>query len=198
MKILMIILAGIGILALTTFAFVFVPLVSVVVWPPLFLGFMAYGFAERSRAGHWPPVFQAMFNVSTPRIVVIEDDMDIVLMLKAVFKKLGYPIAWISGADPQAGKHLAEFKADYVLLDWRLGGELTGRDVIGSALSSIESEPGLRQAYQGHKMRVVTFSAAGRSEIRLPESEYYSYFRHWKKNMHFGDLTRNVAALVKV
>ncbi len=64
--------------------------------------------------------------MTSPRILVVEDERIMALNLRALLQRMGYTVVGVAASGPQAIDHAAQLTPDLVLMDIRLKGSMDG------------------------------------------------------------------------
>ncbi|MCM2281779.1 MAG: response regulator [Bdellovibrionaceae bacterium] len=118
------------------------------------------------------------------KILIVDDDIDAATLASRAFRRLGcYTEMATSAAD--AVNALKKHDADIVILDWDLGDDTFGSDVITKAVNSYMSD----HSYGDPRVsKVITYSSTQRQDIWLPQSPHFHHTDHWLKPVGPADL----------
>lgn len=214
------VLAGIGLVSALPIAFLFLPLLV-----PLFLfgampGWLTrqlrqrrYDFIQVDAKSHIPhvvhnetsdlsysgrrrlSVVEATEPKVAPRVFIVEDDADTANAISAAFSALGCSTTVSKEAD-SAALGLVRDQPDFVVLDWMLGHNMFGDQVVADSERKIEVDPRLEDYFSNCKTKIVTFSSLEKENIQLPKMQYFEHWDHWQKPMKFRDMTLSAGQLL--
>lgn len=139
-------------------------------------------------------------HVEAPRrpltALIIDDDVDTALAVESIFKQLGCQTEVITQPDDLPRK-ISSTRADYIILDWRLGDQLLASQVVERATRFIDVFSDLRQMFVHARPKVITYSALPYSEISFPKTEYFDHLDHWQKPISFSELALRFSELLE-
>lgn len=108
-----------------------------------------------------------------PRVLLIEDDADLSLLLKKTLEK-NYSCRVDTATDPyEAMNCLTDRRYDLVVLDWQLPA-LTGGETLREVERGLSLEPNLPMQWDGDKIPVLIFSATPRLECTFRRSKHFN------------------------
>lgn len=81
---------------------------------------------------------QLSSSITPAKILVVEDEELIALVLKNQLKKIGYQVSGIAETGPSAIQLAQEFQPDLVLMDIRLNGEMDGIEAAASITAHLD------------------------------------------------------------
>ena len=134
-----------------------------------------------------PRLTDAKGSARKPTVLIVEDDADIAEVTAATFRKLGCN-AIISDGQNDAFHTLSYQDVDFVVLDWMLGEDLSADKLLKRSAEIIGTFKDLRLGFKRQPAKIITYSILDRSEIRLPENEYFEHLDHWQKPVKPGEL----------
>lgn len=141
----------------------------------------------------------AMRPVTPPKVLIIDDDVDLALAMQTAFGQLGCE-AVIETRHEGLHRKIISSNADLIFMDWKLNNHVTAGEVMERASRVITAFSDLRQKFSEHKPKVVTYSVLGRDEIHLPaEGEnFFDHTDHWQKPMPFAEVISRGSSLLNV
>lgn len=130
-----------------------------------------------------------------PTVLIIEDDEDVAAATAAAFKKLGCN-AIIS--DGKGGvSHTMSFQdVDFIVLDWMLGDDLSADQLVKRSTRIIDAFKDLRLRFKRQHGKIITYSVLDRSEIQVPENQYFEHLDHWQKPFKQAELIAKASELL--
>lgn len=141
---------------------------------------------------------RAQLPTPAPRVLIVDDDVDLVASMQVALNQLG---CQIDVATKHEGLHqkIIAGKPDYILLDWKLGNQITADMVVERSMRLINTFSDIREKFRAHKPRVVTYSALKQEQIILPEAcdEFFQYMGHWRKPMPLSELIKRTSELIR-
>ncbi len=131
-----------------------------------------------------------------PKILIVEDDIDQAKSLEGALIKAGWQTEIATGYE-DLHRRIVDSDHDFILLDWRLNGEVTADRVVTKAVRLIEAFADLREKFRLKRPRIVTNSVLERSRCVLPDAgrEYFNYVDHWQKPMPFQEVLTRASGL---
>lgn len=134
-------------------------------------------------------------KVQAPTVLIVEDDPDVALATESIFKQLGCKTILSDGHD--GASHKMSFQdVDFIVLDWMLGDNLSGDQLVKKSTRIIDAYKDLRSKFHNQHAKVITYSALDRSKVHLPESEYFDHLDHWQKPVNYTELTKRASDLL--
>jgi CheY-like chemotaxis protein len=132
---------------------------------------------------------------SQPSVLIVDDDVESAQLMKHMFDELGFHTDLALSAD-EAYKMACSSQPDLVILDWILGVNTTGEDVLkrlketfGKFRSSLSEE-------SPKHLDIVTFSQVKAGEIKIPQSQCFRHLEHWRKPMGYRALVDRALQLL--
>lgn len=130
-----------------------------------------------------------------PTVLIVEDDVDVANATESIFRQLGCKTILSDGHD--GASHKMSFQdVDFIVLDWMLGNDLSGDELVKKSNRIINSFKDLKSRFQQQHAKVITYSALDKSKIHLPESDYFDHLDHWKKPINYTELARRASDLL--
>ncbi len=130
-----------------------------------------------------------------PNVLIIEDDPDVAMATEQVFKQLGCNTTVSDGHDGVSYK-MSFQNYDFIVLDWMLGGDLKGDDVVKKSVETIELFNDLRLRFESKHPKIITYSVLSGPQVRLPKNKYFSHLDHWNKPVKYNDLAFKVSKML--
>ncbi|OFZ32047.1 MAG: hypothetical protein A2622_12515 [Bdellovibrionales bacterium RIFCSPHIGHO2_01_FULL_40_29] len=130
-----------------------------------------------------------------PTVLIVEDDMDVASATASIFKQLGCKTIISDGHD--GASHKMSFQdVDFIVLDWMLGDNLSADELVKKSTRIIDAFTDLRNKFQLHHAKVITYSALDRSKVQLPETKYFDHLDHWQKPVNYNELARRASDML--
>lgn len=131
----------------------------------------------------------------SPTVLIVEDDVDLAMATQSIFKQLGCKTILSDGKD--GASHKMSFKeVDFIVLDWMLGNNVSGDDLVKKSSRIIRAFEDLHSKFQKHHAKVITYSVLDRSKVGLPQSEYFEHVDHWQKPVKYSELATRASELL--
>lgn len=131
-----------------------------------------------------------------PRILIVDDDVDLAYALQTGLRQRGYFSEVITQTD-EIHRRISFDRADLILLDWMLDEQLTADMVVSRSIRLIDAFSDLREKFTRHPPRVVTFSVVDRASVRLPQSRFFCHLAHLEKSMPRADVISRLLDLIE-
>lgn len=130
-----------------------------------------------------------------PTVLIIEDDADIAAATALAFKKLGCNTIISNGQNGAA--HTMSFQdVDFIVLDWMLGEDLSADKLVKRSSRIIDAFKDLRLRFKQHHGKIITYSVLDRSQIHVPENQYFEHLDHWQKPFKPNELITRAAEVL--
>jgi len=135
-------------------------------------------------------------RAGAPRVLIIEDDLDLARAMNEALKKLGCETE-VATQHEDLHRKISFSDAEYIFMDWKLNGQVTADTVVQKAVRLINAFTDLRKKFKEHRPRIVTYSVLRRDEISLPDAgkSYFDHLDHWQKPMPFHEVIRRASGL---
>lgn len=130
-----------------------------------------------------------------PTVLIVEDDLDMAEQTAAVFRKLGCNTLISNGRDG-APQKMSFDNVDFIVLDWVLGQDLYGDQLLNRSERIINAFRDLQNRFKVKSAKIITFSAMNRTDIQVPASRYFEHVDHWQKPVPMKDLERRAERLL--
>jgi CheY-like chemotaxis protein len=143
------------------------------------------------------PVLPASPAPRDPRVLIVDDDVDLALSLQAALAVWGIT-ADVATQHEDLHRRIIAQPVDFILMDWQLNGTVTADQVVERATRLIDTFSDLRERFMSARPRVVTYSVLERDNIALPLSgnKYFMHVDHWQKPMPFHEVVEKASALL--
>lgn len=128
-------------------------------------------------------------------ILIVDDDMDAALQVESVFSQLGCQTVITPGV-AEAKRRICSLKADVIILDWFLDPFVDGGQMVTQCARSLERFHDLLKFETSRIPKIITYSGASESLIKLPESPFFQYLDHWKKPISQRELVMRALSLL--
>jgi CheY-like chemotaxis protein len=153
--------------------------------------------ASRAEGLPWPDEMRRpTAGRKPPRVMIIDDDVDIATGLQAIFQQFGCETEVVTRTEDM--HRIMSFRdADFIVLDWMLSERLRANQVIEKATRIIDSFSDLRERFRHKHPKIVTYSVLDQSQIALPENPYFDHFDHWQKPIQFSELSARTSELLE-
>ena len=102
----------------------------------------------------------------------------------------------ISNGHDGAAHKMSFQHVDFIVLDWVLGNNLFGDQLLKGSNRIIDAFKDLRSHFRRQRAKVITYSALDRSQAELPESRYFEHLDHWQKPAQYSDLVTRASKLL--
>ena len=122
-----------------------------------------------------------------PAVLIIEDDAEVALATEQIFKQLGCETTISDGHD--GTQYRMSFQNyDFIVLDWMLGDNLLGDQIVQNSVNVIDLFTDLRSRFEKHQPKIITYSVLDRPQVQLPKNDYFYHLDHWHKPAKYSDL----------
>ncbi|MBX3021588.1 MAG: hypothetical protein KF799_07920 [Bdellovibrionales bacterium] len=134
-----------------------------------------------------------------PRVLIVEDDVDLAMSVQAALRKLGYKTEVATQHEDLHRKILAS-PIDFILLDWQLNNGVTAETVMTRTARLIDAFSDLRDRFTGRKPRIITHSVLERKDVILPAEgdKYFTHIDHWQKPLPFHEMVARASGLMAI
>jgi CheY-like chemotaxis protein len=131
-------------------------------------------------------------RVGAPRVLIVEDDVDMANVAELAFKSLGASTTVVTDAQ-QATKLLSENGVDIVILDWLLQNDIKASRVLQDAVKkrTLANLPG-----HANYPNVITFSGLSPDLIDFPQTEGFHHVEHWQKPIPYSEFKNRSSQLL--
>lgn len=122
-----------------------------------------------------------------PVVMIVEDDIDSAQAVESVFKSFGCETI-IATKFENAHRRMAFQKIDLIVLDWLLGEQMKGGQIVEKAAKLIENVKELKGRFADHHPKIITFSSLEEKKVQWPENHYFDHYDHWQKPINYREL----------
>ncbi|MBK7891444.1 MAG: hypothetical protein IPJ84_11525 [Bdellovibrionales bacterium] len=122
-----------------------------------------------------------------PVVMIVEDDIDSAQAVESVFKSFGCETI-IATKFENAHRRMAFQKIDLIVLDWLLGEQMKGGQIVEKAAKLIENVKELKGRFADHHPKIITFSSLEEKKVQWPENHYFDHYDHWQKPINYRQL----------
>ena len=130
-----------------------------------------------------------------PSVLIIDDDVESAQLIKHMFDELGFHTQLALSAD-EAFKMACSYSPDLVILDWILGVNSTGEDVLKRLKENFGKFSESSEDSDEKHLDIVTFSQLRSTEIRIPPVHYFRHLEHWRKPLGYKALVERTLGLL--
>ncbi|MGZ3726873.1 MAG: response regulator [Pseudobdellovibrio sp.] len=130
-----------------------------------------------------------------PHVLIVEDDSDIARAIEKIFKRLGCSTTISNGHDGVSYK-MSFQDFDFIVLDWVLGDDVQGNDVVQESVDIIHRFKNLRLHFENKHPKIITYSVLNRPQVRFPKNEYFYHLDHWNKPIKYSELATKASHLL--
>jgi len=141
------------------------------------------------------PSYFARHAKHTPSVLIIEDDAEVAAATEAIFKQLGCQTTISNGHDGVPYK-MSFQNFDFIVLDWMLGDNLVGNQVVEKSVKIIDLFNDLKIRFEHNQPKVITYSVLDRPQVQLPTNHYFYHLDHWRKPTRYSDLAVKASELL--
>jgi CheY-like chemotaxis protein len=129
-----------------------------------------------------------------PSVLIVDDDFESAQLMKHMFEELGCHTELALSAD-EAFKLACATDPDLVVLDWVLGVNYTGEDVLKRINDTFGKFDSGDESASKH-LDIVTFSQLKSGEIKVPSARYFTHLEHWRKPIGYRALVERALGLL--
>ncbi|MBL7687642.1 MAG: hypothetical protein JNJ49_06375 [Bdellovibrionaceae bacterium] len=122
-----------------------------------------------------------------PVVMIVEDDVDSAQAVESIFKSFGCETI-IATKFENAHRRMAFQKIDLIVLDWLLGEQVKGGQIVEKAAKLIENVKDLKGRFAEHHPKIITFSSLEEKKVQWPENHYFDHYGHWQKPINYNQL----------
>lgn len=137
------------------------------------------------------PIFKSLFE--QPRVLIVDDDFESATLMSHLFTDLGFDVETARTAEA-AYRQMRSSKYDLVVLDWLLGRQDTGEDVLSWVQRDMELKD--EEDEEPLSFDIVTFSELKLGDIHVPSFERFRHLEHWRKPVDYASLVSRALNLI--
>lgn len=130
-----------------------------------------------------------------PKVWVVDDDEALAIALQASLRRLGIEAGIVTNARDLHRRIIAD-RADYILLDWMLGSNITADMVMKKSIRIIDSASYFTEDFTNNPAHVVTYSSLTEDEIDVPLSPFFDYMGHLKKSAPRKEVLKKFSRMI--
>lgn len=125
-------------------------------------------------------------------ILLIEDDEDMSVLIKQSLVR-EFPKTLVSiASDPyEAMNFMLDHKVDYIIADWNLP-NMKAKGMVSIAEKTFGMDPTLDPAWEEDRIGVITLSASGPEECKIPSSAHFNYLGHVYKKQSINKILQSL------
>jgi CheY-like chemotaxis protein len=130
-----------------------------------------------------------------PKVLIVDDDIDLTTIMSSVFRNLGCETA-VANTPKDVHRMMTYNKPDFIVLDWMLSKKVTANQVVNRAIHLVDSVEKLQMNFKSEHPKVITYSVLDSSEISFPKSDYFEHLEHWQKPIQLSELTARTSEML--
>lgn len=130
----------------------------------------------------------------SPRILIVDDDLDSAAPLSFIFSKLGCQTNFATKAF-EAQHRIVNFLPDLIILDWLLDRGDAGL-VIEAINKKARKHPLLDKKLFLVQPKIITCSGLSESKISLPHLNHLKHIAHWQKPFSFHEASKKSSEIL--
>ncbi len=130
-----------------------------------------------------------------PSVLIVDDDVESAQLMKHMFDELGFHTELALSAD-EAFKMACASNPDLVILDWILGVNCTGEDVLKRLNDTYGKYSSEVDGQDPKHLDIVTFSQIKSTDIKIPKAQYFRHLEHWRKPIGYRALVERALGLL--
>ena len=131
---------------------------------------------------------------SSTRVLIVEDDIDLIRPLSRIFEQLGCQ-TYAACKIYDAYDGIRDIVPDIIILDWMLGTHKASF-LLEQCEQSVRDDRDLQIQFLRTRPKVITFSATDEGLLKIPGTYFY-HFDHWRKPFQWEELKRRARSATR-
>lgn len=132
---------------------------------------------------------------TSPRILIVDDDLDIVTLLNKAFANFGCE-TMMSFDGETAISLMCSQPVDLIIIDWMMP-TLSGGEALEEAQKILSQQQDRFIRNTPGEIPTIIFTGHNSQEIQLPNCQNFPLLDLWQKPMSFADLNRTISSTVQ-